>query len=89
MSLMPVVLLPDRQDSRAVQAWVDAAVDGRRLRMLLDTGSGRSAIPASLLSWTEPPQSSGRGVSGVEGINRRARVRSLALTNDNPGAAVQ
>lgn len=83
MSLMTVVVSPDPDDSRAVQAWVDVTVDGSPLRMLLDTGSGRSAIPASTLPKTEAPQSSsGRGVSGSESMNQRGQVGCLSL----PGA---
>lgn len=74
---MPVTVIPDPHDVRAVQAWMDVDIDGSALRMLLDTGSRRSAVPASTVAGLVSDQtvSSGHGVSGVDVKTSRATVR--------------
>ena len=69
MPSVPLVILPDPDptDDYAVQAWVEAVADGVPLRLLVDTGTPRSAFPhvepfASRVSRVLP---GGRGVFGV------------------------
>src|SRR4051794_3254534 len=45
MPLMPVLALRDSEDQPTLQAWVDVEVGGATVRLLLDTGSGTTAIP--------------------------------------------
>jgi hypothetical protein len=78
---MPVSVLPDPNDVRAIQAWVDVIVDDATIRMLLDTGSRRSAIPVTSASSssTGEPGPSGRGVSGAAGTTKNGVARQLSL----------
>lgn len=45
MSSVPLVVLPDPEDERGLQAWTDAVADEAPVRLLVDTGTPRSAVP--------------------------------------------
>lgn len=64
---IPLTVLPDESDDVALQAWVDVAADGVPLRMLVDTGTTRTAVPhvEPFASRTISPGPGGRGVFGA------------------------
>lgn len=45
MHSLAIPVVPDPNDSRAVQVFVDVVADGVPVRMLLDTGAFRTAVP--------------------------------------------
>jgi hypothetical protein len=70
---IPLVLLPDPEDERCRQAWTDAVADGVPLRLLVDTGTPRSAVPH-----VEPFATGGRRLSqggrGAFGVSAEQEV---------------
>lgn len=84
MPLMPVLVMPDPEDQLALQAWVDVEVGGATVRLLLDTGSGTTAIPWSAAVGAPVAEATapGRGASGGTVDGWHGVVTSLSL----PGA---
>ncbi|MFD7159407.1 aspartyl protease family protein [Kribbella sp. NPDC059898] len=80
MAWLPITVVPDPNDARARQAWIDAVAGTVSLRMLLDTGTFRSAIPqrANGTTLLVDHVSSGRGLSGAAGPNQRATLGGLS-----------
>lgn len=64
---IPLAVLPDPEDDYALQAWVDAEVDGAPAKLLVDTGTYRSSIPhvEPFASRPRRVESGGGGVFGV------------------------
>ncbi len=69
MPTIPLDLLPDPDDERCLQAWTDATAEGVTLRLLVDTGTPRSAVPHVGPFATHPrrPAPAGRGAFGAPG----------------------
>lgn len=69
MPSVPLVVLPDPDptDDYAVQAWADVIADGVPVRMLVDTGTPRSALP-HVEPFASRPSRVVPGGSGVFGV---------------------
>jgi predicted aspartyl protease len=82
MPSVPLVVRHDRDDPGAAELYVDVLVDGRPVRMLLDTGASSSRIPADASSRavlrTDDDEQPGRGALG-EAASTRARVIAPSL----------
>jgi hypothetical protein len=67
VSSIPLVVLPDPEDERGLQSWTDAVADGVPLRLLVDTGTPRSAVPHVTPFATRPRRitEGGRGAFGA------------------------
>lgn len=66
MSRIPLIVLPDPEDESCLQAWTDVIADGVALRLLLDTGTPRSAVP-HVAPFATRPRSITRGGRGAFG----------------------
>jgi hypothetical protein len=66
-SRIPLVVLPDPEDKSCLQAWADVVADAIPLRLLLDTGTPRSAVPHIPPFTTRPRrlEPAGRGAFGA------------------------
>lgn len=76
MTVVPLEIIPDDEDSRFALACVDFCVDGRSVRALLDSGASRSAVvdwPGLASIETHP---GGAGVFGGSTDRRRAQVQA-------------
>lgn len=84
MSSIPLVVLPDPEDEYGLQAWTDTVADGVPLRLLVDTGTPRSAFPHVAPFTTRPGRSSqgGRGAFGAPGEEETLVVAAALRTGD-------
>jgi hypothetical protein len=66
-SRIPLVVLPDPEDESCLQAWTDVIADDVPLRLLLDTGTPRSAVPhvPPFASGPRRLEPAGRGAFGA------------------------
>jgi predicted aspartyl protease len=82
MPSVPLVVRHDSDDPGAAELYVDALVDGRSVRMLLDTGASSSRIPADAYTRaflrTADDDQPGRGALG-EAASATSRVIAPSL----------
>lgn len=81
MARVPITIVPDPNDARALQCWVDADAAGIRLRLLLDVGSHLSSVPSVGDFATADLHSTrtGRGTSGEGATNRVIQIPRLRV----------
>ncbi|MBC2934452.1 aspartyl protease family protein [Nocardioides sp. zg-1228] len=82
MRPVPLIVHPDREELGAAELYVDVLVDGRPVRMLLDTGASSSRIPANdftrAFARAGDEGSGGRGALG-EAAGAEVRVVAPSL----------
>ncbi|SDS56742.1 Aspartyl protease [Friedmanniella luteola] len=84
MPRIPLVVLPDPEDESCLQAWTDVVADGVPLRLLLDTGTPRSAVPhvAPFATRARQTTQGGRGAFAVAAIEEVLVETDAVRTGD-------
>lgn len=79
VSTIPLAVLPDPDDAEGLQAWTDAIADEAPLRLLVDTGTPRSAVP-HVDPFATRPRRLTRGGQGAFGAPAREEMLVQANT---------
>lgn len=84
VSCIPLVVQPDPEDESCLHAWIDVIADGVPMRLLLDTGTPRSAVPHVAPFATRPRRitRAGRGAFGAPGGDEMLVEANALYTGD-------